>query len=217
MTNAESHFGIGMSGRIEQWMDTAREADANYKANRYAISVENEDKGRPLTPFTEAQVEANIKVGRWSLEKHPKIPRKICTSPTSGGLGWHAMWGAPSDWTPSRGKTCPGATRIRQLKSEIFPDILREVPKVKKHAIAIVVRDVNGLDAGAAQVYRSRLSTLVGMDIPVSGYSKDLSVSHAVIIGSTEGMDLNTFDSHTLYQGADRKSTGEMIDQLLGG
>jgi N-acetylmuramoyl-L-alanine amidase-like protein len=124
----ESHFGVGgpwegvqYDGVIYQWRDTHEQADANYHANDFAISIETSDGGQPLRTWTPKQVDALVKLGRWLADEHG-IPRRICRSPTDSGFGWHVMFGAPSEWTPVA-KTCPGATRIRQLKDEVLPRI----------------------------------------------------------------------------------------------
>jgi len=49
---------------------------------------------------------------------YPTIPRRratAATGPGARGLGHHSLFGAPSAWTPARGKTCPGRpARVRQ-------------------------------------------------------------------------------------------------------
>lgn len=215
---AESHFGLSMGGYLEQYIDTARQADAQYHANIRAISLECEDKGDPIKhPYTDAQLEVMVRLGRWSMEHHPILPRK-CPTWDASGFGYHSMWGAPSHWTPVRGKTCPGSTRIRQLETEVFPELFKEI-RVAKHAVALIVKDVNGLDAGAAQVLRSRVATLLGMDVPVLGYNAARgNVAHAVLIGDTrETNPRKDFDSYTIFSGENRQETGQVIDALLGG
>jgi hypothetical protein len=132
----EAHFGVGgrwgsdlaagLDGKVWQWRDTAEQADANLHANDFAISIETADNApasaADLAPWTAAQLAALIALGRWLRETH-RIPARVCQSPTDSGFGWHAMWGAPSAWTPSAGKVCPGAARIGQLHATVFPAI----------------------------------------------------------------------------------------------
>jgi hypothetical protein len=132
----ESHFGVGgkwgtdlpagLDGVIWQWRDTSEQADANLHANDFAISVETADNAprsaADLAAWTPKQVAALIRLGRWARATHG-IPPRICRTPTDAGFGWHAMWGAPSPWTPSSGKVCPGARRIAQLRTVILPAI----------------------------------------------------------------------------------------------
>lgn len=117
----ESHFWIPLDGEIIQMMDTNVRADANYHANGRAISIETEDEGDPEgIPWTDAQIDSIIVIILWANEEHD-IPLVKCATDTSPGLGYHAMWGAPSEWTPARGKTCPGSTRIAQFNDTILP------------------------------------------------------------------------------------------------
>jgi len=124
--HVESHFWVTLDGKIVQMMDSEVRADANYRANRRpdgtgAISVETEDEGDPEgVPWTTAQLASLGLIARWANTEHG-IPLTVCTGPSDPGQGYHAMWGAPSDWTPSRGKTCPGSTRIRQFDSILLP------------------------------------------------------------------------------------------------
>lgn len=116
----ESHFFVTNLGGVEQYMDTLVRADANRFANSYAISIETEDDGDPSRPWNAAQLDALVDLLVWICETHD-IPRAKCSSPKSGGVGWHSMWGAPSAWTPSRGKTCPGPVRIDQIEADLLP------------------------------------------------------------------------------------------------
>lgn len=135
----ESHFGVGgkwaadpaQDGAVEQWRDTEEQADANLKANRRAdgtgaISCETCDNApqspSDIEPWTPKQVAALIRLGRWAHTTHG-IPLRICRTPDDPGYGWHAMWGAPSAWTPAVGKVCPGPRRVAQLKADILPAI----------------------------------------------------------------------------------------------
>jgi len=117
----ESHFYLRMDGTCEQYVDTAQRADANNKANAFAISIETEDNGRPdLEPWTKAQLDALVALVDWCCTTH-KIPRRQAPTWNGGGIGYHTMFGAPSPWTPVV-KTCPGKARIAQ-----FPDVVKRV------------------------------------------------------------------------------------------
>lgn len=130
-TNLESHTWLRWD-RHEQLMSFARKADANYKANRFrgrdgvyrgAISTETEDDGSPVeNPWNQYQLDELIRFGVW-LHYTFGIPAVLCPGPWEPGMGWHAMWGAPSAWTNVRGKTCPGSTRIHQFKTIVLPAI----------------------------------------------------------------------------------------------
>lgn len=131
---AESHFFARFSGVVEQYMDTTRMANANRKADKTAVSIETEDDGDPLgRPWDPAQLDALIRLTDWLCSTHG-IPRRLCDSPTSPGIGWHSMWGfmdpiaqtGPLDnpWSFYRGKICPGKTRIAQLINDVIPAVV---------------------------------------------------------------------------------------------
>lgn len=121
----EAHFGIGgpadgpeFDGVIWQWVDTASQADANGHANDFAISIETSDGGEPSTPWSSRQLDALIRLINRLCELHA-IPKRMVTAfnDPKGGLGWHAMF---REWNPN-GHACPGATRVDQLKTQVFP------------------------------------------------------------------------------------------------
>ena len=131
--HVESHFWITLAGEVVQMMDTEVRADANRTANRRsdgtgAISIETEDEGNPAgVPWSDAQLRAIDQVCRWASSVHG-IPLRKCEGPDDPGVGYHAMWGAPSAWTPTAGKTCPGPLRISQFEDVLLP--LWEVPEM---------------------------------------------------------------------------------------
>lgn len=121
----ESHFYIRLDGTVEQYRDTEREADANYKANSWgangrtygAVSIETAGMG--TGEWTPAQQEAIKKLLTWLHTTHG-IPLRACPGPFKAGVGYHTMWGAPSAWTPVS-KVCPGPDRIVQFKTWLVP------------------------------------------------------------------------------------------------
>jgi hypothetical protein len=146
-TGVESHMMVGgpedgadLDGVTWQWMDLERQADANLDANRFAISIETSDNHpqRPedIVPWSPKQLAALVRLGNWCADRFD-IPRRQCPAWNAGGFGWHAMWGAPSHWTPSSGKVCPGPARIAQLKTIVLPAIFagRELNDVEEDAM----------------------------------------------------------------------------------
>ena len=128
-SSLESHFWIGLDGTVEQYIDTDVRADANYKANPFAISVETENhrdhvKRRDWDgdPWTPEQIEASIALGDWCARTHP-IARQLCPTWDGTGIGWHIQFGTPGKWTPVA-KACPGRKRIDQVKTEIIPGVI---------------------------------------------------------------------------------------------
>lgn len=126
----ESHFIVRLSGEVWQLMPTDRSADANYHANRRpdgtgAISIETEDHGGSVenTPWTDAQLDSIASVAAWACARH-NIPAQRCSDPAGPGIGYHTLFGAPSEWTPVS-KTCPGRSRIGQ-----FDEVLARVQRI---------------------------------------------------------------------------------------
>ncbi len=116
-SNLESHFWVSERGVVEQYMDTTRRADANNKANGFAISIETESSRSATEPWTPAQFEAIINLVRWCCDTHD-IPKIKCPTWDGYGIGWHIQFGAPGAWTPVS-KSCPGPARIAQMPTLI--------------------------------------------------------------------------------------------------
>lgn len=122
-SNLESHFWIGTDGTIEQYVDTEVRADANLKANSFAISVETESSPAATEPWPVAQAAALVRLGDWAAREHG-IPRVQTPTWDGAGFGWHVMFGAPGPWTPVA-KSCPGPARAAQAQREIIPAIAK--------------------------------------------------------------------------------------------
>lgn len=118
----ESTFIVGLTPADPtlQAMDSTDVADANMSASKRAISIEVVGDG--AGPFTDWQLAELIRIGRWAVSTHP-IARRVIPAESESGLGWHVMFGAPGPWTTVRGKVCPGAARVEQLKTIVFPAI----------------------------------------------------------------------------------------------
>lgn len=128
----EATFVLGLDGTLYQCLDSEVRADANFTANRRAISIETEDRGggrdwdpdRVWVPWTDAQMTMICRLLDWIHTTHG-IPMQRCPSPSEAGVGYHTMWGAPSPWTPVP-KSCPGAARIRQFDELLMPFLAGE-------------------------------------------------------------------------------------------
>lgn len=120
----ESTFVVGLTPAdpTRQLLDSGEVADANLNANGPAISVET--VGQAGDPFTDWQISELVRIGRWARATHGILPR-VCPTATTGGFGWHVMFGTPGPWTPVA-KDCPGKTRIAQLNSTVFPAIFAD-------------------------------------------------------------------------------------------
>lgn len=127
----ESHFYIRRDGSVEQYRDTAYEADANLKANQFLGAdgkrygfVSIETQGMDEGEWTPAQLVSIKRLLRWLSETH-NFPLHRATNPRGPGVGYHTMFGAPGPWTP-RAKTCPGPDRIRQFNNVLVPWMAQE-------------------------------------------------------------------------------------------
>lgn len=122
----EAHFFVKKNGDLEQYRDTNIQADANYKANPRAISVETQGFGSGK--WTPEQLATIKRLMLW-LEDVEGIPLKVCPEWDEPGWGYHIMFGSPGAWTPVA-KSCPGPNRIKQFKSVLVP-WMREQNKPK--------------------------------------------------------------------------------------
>lgn len=107
---------------IIQGIPLNRRADCNAKANSWwrngkrvgAVSFESQDRGSPslpTTPWSVGQVHCII----GALTAICVVYGVACTAPTSWddtGIGYHSQF---KEWSIYVGKTCPGASRIRQM------------------------------------------------------------------------------------------------------
>lgn len=110
----ESHFHIKWTGEIEQYRDTAYEADANYKANPFAISIETQGFGNGW--WNLRQLRSIKRLLLWLNATHD-IPLVVAGGPTGPGVGYHTMF---ESWSPVP-KSCPGPNRIKQFNEELVP------------------------------------------------------------------------------------------------
>jgi hypothetical protein len=121
----ESHFFIRKDGGVEQYRDTSYEADANYHGNSFVsggkrygfISVETQ--GLEKGEWTAQQIDEIKKLLLWAHKTHG-IPLRRCPAWNQSGIGYHVMWGAPSQWTPVS-KSCPGPDRVKQFNNVLVP------------------------------------------------------------------------------------------------
>ena len=141
-----SHFYVDQNGRIEQYVDTSARSSANLDGNHDCITVESWDGygvswsgSAPGPRWTDAQIDALVKLARWAHETHGiPIERLPSSRPGTTGVGWHRLGcdGNYEDppggllggrveggerWSTSAGKVCPTTTRIRQIVDEIIP------------------------------------------------------------------------------------------------
>lgn len=120
----EAHFQVDMDGTLTQAIPVERRADCNYKANRWwspttgayhgAVSFETQDNGAAsldVTPWTVEAV-ASMVAALVALVVQYGAECGVPTSPYGAGIGHHVLY---REWSIYKGKTCPGAARIRQM------------------------------------------------------------------------------------------------------
>ncbi len=113
----ESHFHIRWTGVIEQYRDTDWQADANYRANDFGISIETQGFGNGR--WTKRQRESIQRLLLWLHETHG-IPLRVPPAWDSSGVGYHIQFGTPGYWT-NVAKSCPGPERITQYRRWLVP------------------------------------------------------------------------------------------------
>lgn len=123
-TNLESHFGLGYDGSLGQYIGTQTRADANAAANRRtdgtgAVSLESASNTAASDPWTDAQVDAIVKLGVWLHQTHA-IPLRICRTWDDPGFGYHRLF---KEWNPNA-HSCPGDARVKQFHEVVFPGIV---------------------------------------------------------------------------------------------
>lgn len=113
----ESHFHIRKDGVIEQYRSIYFQADANHKANDFAVSIETQGLGAGV--WNEKQIAAIKELLLW-LNKEAGIPLRKVDAWNGSGVGYHVQFGAPGQWTPVA-KSCPGPERIKQYATVLVP------------------------------------------------------------------------------------------------
>jgi len=137
----ESHFGVGgpwgdgLDGKIYQWQDTLRTADANYDGNRRVISIETADNfpasAADIKPWTPKQLDSIVAITVWACRLYD-IPAVLVpdSKPNRRGIAYHRqgcqhsrgvgavpgfLVAGGERWSTKTGKECPGPARIAQI------------------------------------------------------------------------------------------------------
>ena len=115
----ESHFYIGKTGVIFQFVDTEVRADANVQANAFAISVETWDDGNrdSMLAWNPAMLAAAKRLAAWCVDVHD-IPARAPSAWNAGGIGGHNWF--PVQWAGGA-RQCPGVNRSAQIRNDIIP------------------------------------------------------------------------------------------------
>src|SRR5215210_3226333 len=126
----ESHMFLTDKLAWEQYRDTTREADANYRGNSWVAAdgkrygfISVETRGLAAGEWTPGMLEELKAFLLWAHNIHG-IPRRVAPGYHSAGVGYHVMFGAGQGlnaWSNSAGKVCPGPDRIRQFREVLVP------------------------------------------------------------------------------------------------
>lgn len=136
-SGVESTGWLSIDGHSEQYLDTLVRADANFAANRTAISWESADHGHPdREPWTAAQVEEWAHILVWAHQVHPTIPLRACRTATDPGIGYHRQFHA---WNESN-HSCPGDARVRQVPGIIARAVALSKPTPPKPPLTYLER-----------------------------------------------------------------------------
>lgn len=112
----ESHLYVQEDGDAEQYIDSNVQADANYRANPRALSVESWDDGDPDTVlWTPKQMRRLADIAAWAHLEHD-IPLVRAPAWNLPGMGGHTDY---KKWSNVSGKTCPGLARRGQVDTII--------------------------------------------------------------------------------------------------
>ena len=167
----ESHFHVKKTGEIEQYRDTAFQADANLDANDFAISIETQ--GFANETWNAFQLASIRRLLVWCRDTHDILLRKI-QEWNGSGVGYHTLFGAPSHWTPVA-KTCPGPLRIKQFEDNIVPWLNQmstpKTPQVSQPAEFITA--FNNLDFGRSWLKHRQTLTKI-MQTKIHGRVPDI-------------------------------------------
>ena len=102
-TALESTFIVKKSGYFWQCMSLGEQADANFRANAFAGSIETEDNGHPDTdPWTPAQLDTLVWLSLEMRRLRPLIAHRKCRTWDDPGIGYHTLF--PRQWTNVPGK-----------------------------------------------------------------------------------------------------------------
>jgi hypothetical protein len=162
-TAIESHFIVKKNGYFWQCMSLGEQADANFRANDFAGSIETEDNGHPDTdPWTSAQIGTLVWLSLEMRRLRPRIARRKCRTWDDAGLGYHTLF---PQWTNVPGKLLALDTPVPT------PDGLVPLGKIQ---VGATVFDEHGAPCRVTAVYD---------DIPQRAYRMVFSDGTEVLAG----------------------------------
>jgi len=156
----ESHFYVALDGTVEQYRDTGWQADANFLANDFAVSIETAGMG--VGKWNDAQLAAIKRLLLW-LNVADGIPLQKCPTWDGSGVGYHVQFGSPGKWTPVA-KSCPGPDRIEQFLTVLVP-WMRDGAKPTEAEVQLSDRIGKGPDAPTVGQVLNRLDRFMPAEV----------------------------------------------------
>ncbi|WP_246144922.1 N-acetylmuramoyl-L-alanine amidase [Actinacidiphila oryziradicis] len=202
----ESHFGLGYNGALGQFLSTQTRADANYLTNRRAnghgaVSMESASNHGATDLWTDAQVQAIIKLGVWLHQTHG-IPLRISRTWDDPGYGYHRLF---KEWNPNS-HSCPGDARVGQFKTVIFPAIVAQAgPKPPATGAGGTPAPTYQPFPGASWFSMGRKSKIVSAmhdRLVAVGCNKYTSSANKDTIGSGDKASYEAWQRHLGYTGS---------------
>lgn len=114
-----SHFQVDRNGRVGQYADTSQATFTAFHADPGSISIETQDDGDHLEPWTTPQLAALIDLCRWIVDVHPSIPPVLCPAEDGAGFAGHQAF---ASWNLDL-HDCPGPVRGRQWRGLVLPQL----------------------------------------------------------------------------------------------
>jgi hypothetical protein len=149
----ESHFFVRKDGVVEQYRDTAYQADANMEANDFAVSIETQGYGAgEWTPQQLASIKALLV---WLHAVHG-IPLVKATRWDGAGVGYHNLF--PTQWAGGP-RSCPGPDRIKQFTTQLVPWMAtattagKDVDDMTRDELKEAIREVLAEEETARQLF----------------------------------------------------------------
>lgn len=215
----ESHLHIPKTSRapIEQYRDTTREADANYRGNSWRdgkvrkgfLSVETQ--GEAHEPWTDYQLAEMEAFARWAADVHG-FPLELAPSVQSHGLGYHVMFGTGAgtmSWSNAAGKTCPGAKRIEQFKTILLP---RLTSAHTEDEVALTDQEVEQIVDRWQEKYGARLAQFLGLGKPNGIYNAE-TVGGVPVVG--DALVRNVSSKIAVATGSDPAAIADAVRKAL--
>lgn len=194
-----SHFYVRDDGTVEQYVSTAFRAAADLNGNADTISIETWDgykriwtDGQPVPPWTGAQMKSLVRLVSWLLKTHPSIYKQQAKDSLPGasskGISYHRLgidpWRVSGGlyYSKSRGKICPGPSRISQIGSIYYNAVngtniaQPEVPETPGYSVEYIKR------------IQTLLNQAIGAGLLVDGVLGPITVSAVKRFQASKGL-----------------------------